>query len=153
MESEKPVVDFARVRTFTCMIGVGSPAGARRGCHRPDPAPFPADDGTPTPPADDQHSRQWRAQNGGGLRRSVTGEAQRPSAPRTTGQGITASPPVGRRWTREGWARETASSGRVFGAVAHLSKSRRAARRRDAIGSPTGCWVWETTGPPSDAAG
>jgi len=32
-----------------------------------------------------------------------------------------------------GWARETASSGRVSGAVAHLSKSRRAARRRDAI--------------------
>ena len=32
-----------------------------------------------------------------------------------------------------GWARETAGSGRVSGAVAHLSKSRRAARRRDAI--------------------
>jgi len=48
------------------MIGVGSPAGARRGRgdHRPDPAPFPTDDGTPTPPADDQHSRQWHAQNG-----------------------------------------------------------------------------------------
>jgi len=72
------------------MIGVGSPAGARRGCHRPDPAPFPADDGTPTPPADDQHSRQWRAQNGGGLRRSVTGEAQRPSAP---GRRARESPP------------------------------------------------------------
>jgi len=54
------------------------------------------------------------------------------TAPWMTG-GITASSPVGRRWTREGWARETASSGRVSGAVAHLSKSRRAARRRDAI--------------------
>jgi len=32
LESEKPVVDFARVRTFTCVIGVGLPAGgARRG--------------------------------------------------------------------------------------------------------------------------
>ena len=60
-------------------------------------------------------------------------------------------PPVGHRWTisrRRGvCARETAGSGRVSGAlatavvilrndgraVAHLSKSRRAARRRDAI--------------------
>ena len=33
----------------------------------------------------------------------------------------------------EGWAREMAISGRVSGAVAHLSKRRRAARRRDAI--------------------
>jgi len=32
-----------------------------------------------------------------------------------------------------GWVREMASSGRVSGAVAHLSKSRRAVRRRDAI--------------------
>jgi len=33
-------LDFARVRTFTCVIGVGSPAGARRGGDRqPDPAP------------------------------------------------------------------------------------------------------------------
>ena len=54
--------------------------------------------------------------------------------PQMKGRGITASPPtVGCRWTREGWARETVSSGRVSGAVAHLSKSRRAARRRDAI--------------------
>ena len=54
MESEKPVIDFARVRTFNCVIGVGSPAGAQRGRgdHRPDPPPFPADDGTPLPPAD-----------------------------------------------------------------------------------------------------
>ena len=157
MESEKPVVDFARVRTFTCMIGVGSPAVARRGCHRPDPAPFPADDGTPTPPADDQHSRQWRAQNGGGLRRSVTGEAQRPSAP---GRRAGESPPPPRRTPLDndnrltslaGWAREMAGSGRVSGAVAHLSKSRRAELRRDAIA--TGCWAWETTGPLSDAAG
>jgi len=74
------------------------------------------------PPADDQHSRQWHAQNG----RGGTGERDRGS---TTGRGIIASP----RWTREGWARETASSGRVSSAVAHLLKSRRAERRRDAI--------------------
>jgi len=139
------------------VIGVGSPAGARRGCHRRDPAPFPADDGTPTPPADDQHSRQWHAQND---RWEGTGERDRGSTtaigPLTTGRGITASlPPVGRRWTREGWARETASSGRVSGAVVHLSKSRRAAQQQCDGGtrSPTGCWVWETTGPLSDAAG
>jgi len=49
------------------MIGVGSPVGAKGGGdHRPDPAPFLADDGTPSPPADDQHSWQWRAQNGRG---------------------------------------------------------------------------------------
>ena len=66
-----------------------------------------------------------------------TGELDRGSTtavgPRTTGRGITAYPPVGRCWTWEGWARETASSCRVSGAVAHLSKSRRAARLRDAI--------------------
>jgi len=96
--SEKPVVDFAQVRTFTCVIGVGSPAGREggRGDHRPDPAPFPAKDRTPTPPADDQHSRQWHAQNGRGegVRRSVTGEAQRPSAP---GRRAGESPPTTRR--------------------------------------------------------
>jgi len=44
-------------------------------------------------------------------------------------------PPVGHRWTiaRGRWARETVGSGRVSGAMAHLSKSRRVARRRDAI--------------------
>ena len=64
MESEKPVIDFARVRTFTWVIGVGSPAGARRrGDHRPDPAPFPADDGTPSSLRTINLGRQLRAQN------------------------------------------------------------------------------------------
>jgi len=88
-------LDFAPVRNFTCVIGVGSPAWARRG--------------------------------------RATGEAQR-----TTGREITASPsrrtPLDNRSTlRAVWARETAGSGRVSGPVAHLSKSRRAARRRVAI--------------------
>ena len=93
--------------------------------------------------------RQLRAQNGRGKRDRGSATA---IGPRTTGRGITASPPpVGHRWTisrRRGvCARETAGSGRVSGAlatavvilrndgraVAHLSKSRRAARRRDAI--------------------
>jgi len=46
-------------------------------------------------------------------------------------------PPFGHCWTigrrRGGWARETAGSGRVSGAVVHLSIRRRAARRRDAF--------------------
>jgi len=146
-------LDFARVRIFTCVIGVGSLAGAQRGDHRPDPVPFPADDGTPLPPADDQHSWQWRAQNGWG---EGTGGARPGSAtaigPQTTDRGITASPHQtsldNRSTSRVGWACETAGSGRVSSAVAHLSKSRRAARQRDAIAD--GCWVWETTGPPSD---
>jgi len=143
-------------RTITCVIGVGSPAGARRGRgdHRLDPAPFPADDGTPSPPADDQHSRQWRAQNGRGERDRGSATA---IGPQTTGQGITASP---RRTSLDnrstscvGWARETAGSGRVSGAVAHVSKSRHAGRRRDAIADRMpGMGGPEATGPPSDAA-
>jgi len=106
--------------------------------HQPDPALFPADDGTPSPPADNQHSRQWRAQNGRG---QGTGDRDWGSTtaigPRTTDWGVTASlrrtPLDNRSTSRAGWGRETASSGRVSGAVAHLSKLRRAARRRDAI--------------------
>ena len=95
-ESQFPGLDFTQVRTFTCVIGVGSPAGARRGRgdHRPDPAPFPADDGTPSPPADDQHSRQWCTQNGQG---GGYGDRDRGSTtaigPRMTGRGITAYTP------------------------------------------------------------
>jgi len=121
-------LDFARVRTYTCLIGVGSPV--RGGDHQPDPAPFPADDRTPSPPAYEQHSRQWRAENGWGrVRGSATREAQRPSddvpgnhrlPPWTSLVDVVAS--------RAGWVRETAG-----GAVAHLSISRRAARQRDAI--------------------
>jgi len=84
LESEKPVIDFARVRTFTWVIGVGSSAGARRGRgdHRPDPAPFPADDGTPSRLWTIHIGRQLRAQNGwgGGYGGSATGEVQRLSA-------------------------------------------------------------------------
>ena len=57
--------------------------------------------------------------------------------PWTTGRGIIASPrrmPLDNRSTlRAGWARETVGSGRISCAVAHLSKSRRAAQRRDVI--------------------
>ena len=70
-----------------------------RGDHRPDPAPFPADNGIPSPPADDQHSRQWRAHNG---QWEVMGERdrgrQRPSA-RGRQAGESPRPAVGHRWT------------------------------------------------------
>ena len=138
-------LDFTRVRTFTCVIRVGSPAGARmgRGDHRPDWAPFPADNGIPSPPADDQHSRQWRTKNDQGSATAI--------GPRTTGRGITASPRRtsldNRSTSRAGWARETAGSSRVSGAVVHPLK------RDGETQSPTGCRVRETTGPPSDAVG
>ena len=103
------------------------------------------------------HDRSWIAggapKNGWGtVQGSVTGEAQRPSAP---GRRAGESPPAPRRTplnnrstSRAGWVRETASSG----AVAHVSKHMLGTRRGGAQ-LPTGCRVWETTGPPSDAAG
>ena len=165
MESEKPVIDFARVRTFTWVIGVGSPAGARRGRgdHRPDPAPFPADDRTPS---------RLRTINTAGscalktVRGRVRGESDRGSAtaigPRTTGR-ESPPPPLSRRmrWTI-GRRR-----GRMHGGEDARVKRRAAAasplpwrtcqnadvQRDRGTRSPTGCWVWETTGPPSDADG
>jgi len=66
---------------------------------------------------------------GGEVQGSVTGEAQRPSAPgRRAGE---SPPPVGRHWTREGWARETVSSGRVSSAAPWRTCQK--ARGRDAI--------------------
>jgi len=102
-------LDFARVCSFTCVIGVGSPAG---GGHRPDPEPFPVNDGTPLPPADDQHSRQWRAHNGrGGTGGSRPGKrnGHRPPEQRA---GESPPPPFGRRWTI---GRRRRRDGRVTG--------------------------------------
>ena len=115
-------------RYFHLRDGVRSPAGARRGRgdHRPNPAPFPADDGTQSPPVDDRHSGRWRTQNGRG---STTGKVQRPSAPRLRA-GESPPPPVGRRWTI---GRRRGRDGRVKWRAAAGWKSRRAARRRDAI--------------------
>ena len=147
----KPVVDFARVRTFTCVIGVGSLGGGgitgrTRLRSRPMMGP---------------HRRLQTINIAGSgapktARGEGTGERDRGSTtatgPRTTGQGITASlPPHRMPLDAEGWARETASSGRVSGAVAHCQKAD--VQRDGGTRSPTGCWVWETTGPPSDTAG
>jgi len=105
------------------------------------------------------HSRRWRTRNiakrpGGGY-----GEAQWPIGPRTTGRRIAPLP--GRtpldNWSSlrvpGGWARLTAGSGRVSGAVAHVSKRELGTRRRGESGSSTGRQVRETRGPPSYAAG
>jgi len=108
MSSSRPMQKNTRAERRTLAINkrsavCASAAGARRGGGgdpRPDPAPFPADDRTPSPPADDRHSGQRRARNGRGR---VRGERDRGSAmaigPRTTGRGITAPLPVGRHWT------------------------------------------------------
>ena len=97
------------------MIGVRSPAGARRG--RPAPTPFPANAGIPLPPADNRHSRWWRAQyhkTAGGL---VQEERDRGSlmaiGPQTVGREITMPPSdtAGQSVDVAGWARKTAGSG------------------------------------------
>ena len=80
---------------------------------------------------------------GGGYRGNTTGEAQwligfrdggpgnrRPSPSYATGQSVDVA---------GGWARKMAGSGRVFGAVVHLSKIRRLTRAaRQGARSPTG---------------
>jgi len=120
-------------------IASGGAKGGR-GDHRPDPAPFPADDGTPTPPADDQHSRQWHAQNG----RGGTGERDRGSTTaighRATGRGITAFPPsdaAGRG--RDGRVKQRAAAG----SPALWRTCQKADVQRDGgTRSPTGCRVY-----------
>jgi len=101
------------------MIGVRSPAGARRG--RPALTPFPANAGIPLPPADNRHSRWWRAQchkTAGGL---VQEERDRGSlmaiGPQTVGRGITMPPSdtAGQSVDVAGWACKTAGSGRRCG--------------------------------------
>ena len=149
MESEKPVIDFSRVRTFR-----------GRGDHRPDPAPFP----------DDQHrpAVACSKRSGGGY-----GERDRGSAtaigPRTTGRGITASPlpsdTAGQSVDVAGYARvkRRAAAGSpapwprpslfyVTMVVPWRTCQKAGVQRDGETRLPTGCWVWETTGPPSDAA-
>jgi len=71
----------------------------------------------------------------GGVRGSATGEAQRPSASgrRFPPSDATGSERDGRAQNNGHLPLDDASSSRVPGAVAHLSKRSRAARRRDAI--------------------
>ena len=128
-----------------------------RGDHRPDPAPFLADDGTPS---------RLRTINIAGscalktVRVSVRGERDQGSAtaigPRTTGRGITASPLPS---DTAGQSVDVVGGGRVKRRAAAASPApwrtcQNADVQRDrGTRSQTGCWVWETTGPPSDAAG
>jgi len=117
----------------------------------------------PLPPADDHTAGGGvpeTLQNvRGRVRGSVTGEVQYMIGSWTTGRGI-ASP---LRWTPldnwsslrapGGWARLTAGSGQVSGAVAHVSKRELGTRRRGESRASTGCRVRETRGPPSYTAG
>ena len=95
-----------------------------------------------------------RKTSGGGYR-----EAQWPIGPWTTGRRIAPLPgrtPLDNCSSLRapgGWARLTAGSGRVSGAVAHVSKHELGTRRRGESGSSTGRQVRETRGPPSYAAG
>jgi len=104
---------------------------------------FPAADGTPSAPADDQHSRQWCAQNSRGrVRGSATGEVQRPSAPgRLAGE---SPPPPPRRTPLDNRSTSRGGDGcvkrrAVAGSPApwRTCQSRHAARRRDAIADRT----------------
>ena len=130
MESEKPVIDFARVRTDrTCVIGVGWPAGARRGCHRPDPAR------RRSRPMTELH-RRLRTINiaGSGAPKTAGGGyvGARPGKcsghrPPDDGPGNHRPPPRqtpldSRSTSQADWARETVGSGRVSGAVTHVSE-------------------------------
>ena len=129
------------LRDRSWIAGGGAKGG--RGDHRPEQAPFPADDGTPSP--------LWTINIAGSGATKTAGEgsgerdleAHRPSAPgRRPGNHRLALPPVGRRLT----------IGRRRGRDVRV-------KRRAAAGSPapwrtcqirrrasTGCWVWETTG-------
>ena len=96
------------------------------------PAPLLADAGTPSPPADDLHSRWWCTRNiAKRLVRESTGEHDWGSTvaigPRTMGRGIATPPPHcmlldNQSTSRAGWAHKTEGSGQVSGAVAHVSK-------------------------------
>jgi len=147
-------LDFARVRTFTLcdrswIAGVGAITGRTPRRSRPMTGPHRrlrtidiACSARPKRP-------------GGGYGRSATVEAQRPSAPgRLAGE--SPPPPVGCCWTigrRRGW------DGRVkrraaAGSPAPWRTCQKADVPRDGgKRSPTGCLIWETTGPPSDVAG
>jgi len=132
----------------------------RGGDRRPDTTPFPAtptDATIPSPPADDQHSRQWRDRNDAKrpaeYRGIVTGEAQWPISPQTAGREITVLPPP----------RRTPLDNRSTSRADRRVKRRAAARSLAHVStgwehnggtrSPTGTRKRESTGAPSDTAG
>jgi len=63
------------------------------GHHWPAPMPFPSDGRTPTPPADDRHSRRWCARNVAKRLGSATREAQWSSAPERQARKSPCPPP------------------------------------------------------------
>ena len=146
-------LDFARVRTFTCVIGVGSPAGARMGGGVITGRIRRRSQSITGPHC---RLRMINIAGSGAPKRPGEGTGKRNSHRLPDdGPGITASPHQtsvdNRSTSRAGWVRETAGSGRVS---APWHTCQKADMQRDGgLRSPTGCRVWETTGPPSDAAG
>jgi len=156
LESEKLVIGFARVHTFTCVIGVGSPAGARRekGNHRGQRRFRPMTG----------FHRRLRTINIAGscmlktVGARVLGESDRGSASSPGRRAGESPPPPPRRTPLDNRA-TSRGDGRVkrraaAGSSAPGRTCQNADVQRDGgTPSPTGCRVWETTGPPSDAAG
>ena len=113
----------------------GTIIGRTRRRSRPMTGPHPACGRSTT------HSRQLCAQNGRGegMGERDQGSATAIASTRGRQAGESLPPPLPSDTAGQsvdvvgGWAREMAGSGRVSGSVAHLSKRRRAARRRDAI--------------------
>ena len=95
---------------------------------------FPADAGTPSPPADDRHSDiagggAPEIAGGGGYRGSATGEAQWLIGLWMAGRGIAVPPSSSDAAGQSvditgGWERKPAGRGRVSGTAVHLWKSR-----------------------------
>ena len=150
MESEKPVVDFARVRTFTCVIVIGERAGGGRAItgqtrRRSRPMTGPrrllrtiniVGSGTPKTPVSQYRERDRGSTSAPGRR---VGES--PPTPQSDAAGRGRDVRVKRR--------------AAAGSPALWRTCQKADVQRDeGTRSPTGCLVWETTGPPpSDAAG
>ena len=148
-------LDVARVRSFTCVIGVGSSAGGITGWTRRRSRPM-------TGP----HRRLRTINIAGSVAPKTAGGRVRGDRDRGSATAIGPPPerraresppqPVGRRWTISGrrgrdwrvkrWA--------AAGSPAPWHTCRNTCWERDG-GTllPTGCRVWESTGPPSDAAG
>ena len=151
-------LNSARVRTFyqrdrSWITGVGARGGGGR---RPVPDTVPGQCGDPI------DRSTYRAAVCPKRRKTAVGGGDHGNAmadrPLDGGPGNRRPPrqmPLDNQLTsRDDGRRETACSGRVSGAMAHVSKRRRAARRggRDRRPALTRR-VRETRGPPSDAAG
>ena len=131
---------------ITDMIGVGSPAGVRKG--RRERSLASPRCRTPSLRANDRStvggSAPKMSQNDQGRRGSATREAQWLIGPWTTGRRIAAPSPLdaaGQLVNVAGkWTRKTAGSSRVSGAVALVSKRRLGTRQGMRLPPAPGYW-------------